>query len=169
MVHTEEFPLFVTTNVHSDYVDSVKWLGDLLLTKSTKGKMLLWGPDSARFKGAPLILHEYSSSDDQIWYIRMDVCVPLNLVAVGSKEGRVYVHSLGAGGTSEDAGDLKGKQTKLPTSIPVVLQHPKYVLVIRVILHVRTNTSRCVGVSRQCDKSPSATMLGTSCTAAITE
>ena len=43
-------PLYTTTLVHTDYVDSVKWVGDCLLTKSTKHRVALWSPDSMRFK-----------------------------------------------------------------------------------------------------------------------
>ena len=92
--YTEQYPLYSTSNVHDDYVDSVRWVGDLLLTKSTRNKIILWSPDACRFKGAALILQEYTMSDAYIWYIRMDVCIPLDIFAVGNKEGNVFVFSI---------------------------------------------------------------------------
>lgn len=43
-------PLYSTTSIHTDYVDSIKWVGDCLLTKSTKQRIVLWSPDSMRYK-----------------------------------------------------------------------------------------------------------------------
>lgn len=43
-------PLYTTNMIHTDYVDSVKWVGDCLLTKSTKQRVVLWSPDSMRYK-----------------------------------------------------------------------------------------------------------------------
>lgn len=39
------FPLFSTSRVHSNYIDCIRWWGDLLLSKSTEGKVTLWGKD----------------------------------------------------------------------------------------------------------------------------
>ena len=41
----EQFPLFSTAKVHSDYVDCVRWVGNLLVSKSTANKVVMWKPD----------------------------------------------------------------------------------------------------------------------------
>jgi WD40 repeat protein len=48
--YTQQLPIFSTTQVHDDYVDSVRWVGNCLLSKSTKNKVSLWTPDSGRYK-----------------------------------------------------------------------------------------------------------------------
>ncbi len=45
-----QIPLFSTTALHTDYVDSVRWVGDSILSKSTNGRIVLWTPDSLRYK-----------------------------------------------------------------------------------------------------------------------
>ena len=45
----EQMPLFSTTQVHKDYVDTVAWVGNLILTKSTSNRAALWAPDPDRY------------------------------------------------------------------------------------------------------------------------
>lgn len=45
-----QFPLYSTTQLHTDYVDCVRWVGDCLLTKSTNNRIVLWAPDAQRHK-----------------------------------------------------------------------------------------------------------------------
>ena len=43
-----QFPLFTSDRVHADYIDCVKLVGDLILSKSTANKLLLWKPNLSR-------------------------------------------------------------------------------------------------------------------------
>lgn len=88
-------PLFSTNRIHRGYVDSVKWVGDAVLSKSTNNRMVLWTPDANRYKGAPMILQEYVLRHCDIWFVRADVCIPLGLAAVGNNNGKVYLYSIG--------------------------------------------------------------------------
>ena len=156
----QQYPLFSTNTVHSDYVDSIKWVGDLILSKSTKNKVLLWGPDSSRAKDMALIVAEYNISNDHIWYIRMDVCIPLDIFAVGNKEGKCFVYSLSQNEGEEegriDEDDEEDEEETQITAIsrrtvqernrrersgskrttfsgPVLLHHPRYRIDIRTV------------------------------------
>ena len=48
--YTQQLPIYNTTQIHNDYVDSVCWVGNCLLSKSTKNKVVLWKPDADRYK-----------------------------------------------------------------------------------------------------------------------
>lgn len=48
--HLQPIPIYSTNQVHSDYVDSVRWFGNCLVTKSTKNRIVIWSPDSHRYK-----------------------------------------------------------------------------------------------------------------------
>eukprot|EP01039_Chlorochromonas_danica_P002752 gene2752-3005_t len=91
--YMEQAPLFSTERVHSGYVDSVKWMGDCVLSKSTNQRMVLWTPDAYRYKTAPLILRDYLVHYDNVWFLRSDVFIPLGLVAVGTPRGKVAIYS----------------------------------------------------------------------------
>lgn len=45
-----QVPLFSTTQVHNDYVDSVRWYGNCIISKSTKNRIAMWLPDADRCK-----------------------------------------------------------------------------------------------------------------------
>lgn len=92
----DQVPLFTTNQVHSDYVDCCLWYGNCLITKSTRNRIVLWSPDNHRYKNAPLILREMEMADTELWFVKFDVSVVLNLVALGNKLGKVYVFSLDA-------------------------------------------------------------------------
>ena len=47
---TLQFPAFNTDKVHTDYVDAVAWVGNMLLSKSTESQLTLWCPDPTRKK-----------------------------------------------------------------------------------------------------------------------
>jgi polycomb protein EED len=90
-----QIPLFSTNRMHSGYVDSVKWVGDCILSKSTQNRIVLWTPDTLRYKDATMILQEYTMHHGHVWFVKMSVCLPLGIFAVGSSKGRVYIFPLG--------------------------------------------------------------------------
>lgn len=88
-------PLYSTTRIHHGYVDSVKWVGDSMLSKSTNHRMVLWTPDADRYKQAPLIQMEYVLRKCDVWWARADVSIPLGIAAIGSTHGKVYLYPIG--------------------------------------------------------------------------
>ena len=86
---SQQDPLYSTNQVHMNYVDSVKWVGDFLLTKATGEAVTLWAPDSTRYAGAALILRTFHLPLFKIWYAQMDVFAPFDVFCVGNDDGRV--------------------------------------------------------------------------------
>lgn len=110
---------FSTHLVHSNYVDCVRWVGDLLLTKSVDSRILMWRPveDATRQRAAPQppgwfesstglsktlplypygtgdaeLLQQYVFADCSIWFMRFGLDLGCSTLAVGTVDGRVYV------------------------------------------------------------------------------
>lgn len=99
------FPTFSTSAVHSNYVDCVRWFGELVFSKSTDNRIVCWKPGGearldldekkTAYFGDPVTIlycHEYSKCD--IWYVRFSIDPTFNLMAVGNQDGTVYVWNL---------------------------------------------------------------------------
>jgi len=110
-------PLFSTMRVHGNYVDCVRWMGDLVLSKSVDNKILLWRPedDAKRAKDAIRVIQEYSFQDAAIWFIRFGLDFNMSLLTVGNQLGNVFVWEANA----------------FPTTLLAKLSHPTLKLPIR--------------------------------------
>ncbi len=89
--HFEQFPAFSTANVHVDYVDYVQWIGNMLVSKSTDSKLILWAPDTGTAKDAAVVLCEYEMKDANVWFVRGDVSPDASLLACGNQNGVLQV------------------------------------------------------------------------------
>ncbi|GHP11408.1 hypothetical protein PPROV_001013600 [Pycnococcus provasolii] len=106
-------PIFSTTKVHSNYIDCVRWFGDLLLSKSVDSKILLWRPDEkgpTKRRGDVRVLQEFQFEQCNLWFIRFSLDPRLRRLCIGNRVGTMFVWSVpgtrnggGAGaGTSDD-------------------------------------------------------------------
>ena len=41
-----------------------------------------------------MIVREFSIRDCELWFVRLDVCIPLDLIAVGNRTGKVITFKL---------------------------------------------------------------------------
>ncbi|KAL3674981.1 hypothetical protein V7S43_000906 [Phytophthora oleae] len=91
-----QFPAFCTSKVHADYVDCVRVVGDLILSKSTGNKVIFWKPNPSRGKDAVTVLREYHYKDADLWFMKFGLDSQLEVMAVGNKKGLVSVFDLDA-------------------------------------------------------------------------
>lgn len=64
-----QYPIFSTNQIHTEYVDSVCFVGNLILSKSaSNGKVALWIPDPLRYPVSQLLVHNSSNNTNFIQY-----------------------------------------------------------------------------------------------------
>jgi polycomb protein EED len=100
----EQMPYFSTNKVHTDYVDCVRFVGDLVLSKSTGGTVVLWKPEFTRtlrhgtskpthqrLPNEVIALREFTINKCDVWYIRFDTNVDCRMLAIGNTVGEIKV------------------------------------------------------------------------------
>jgi len=109
----DQMPFWITSKMHTDYVDCIAFVGDLILSKSTTNIVSLWKPifshsgetrsiesnsmSSKSSKDKLVHLLDYSVPDCGQWYIRFGVDSDCNLLAVGNCIGDIRVWEIGGG------------------------------------------------------------------------
>lgn len=108
------YPLFVASDVHANYVDCVRWNGDLIFSKSVDNEVVAWkwtqkpenGPmerdqpsSTAPFinhikQGSVDILQKYAVPECDIWFIRFTLNFASNLLAIGNRDGKVFLYDV---------------------------------------------------------------------------
>lgn len=112
-VHHIQQPVFVTSDIHTEYVDDVAWVGDLVVSKSTCCEVLLWKPDADIFRmaefgipAAPVegvtILRRFVYPNADVWFVHFGLHLQSGVLAVGNKVGAVFVWSLGLQGADAE-------------------------------------------------------------------
>lgn len=88
-----QFPVLVAV-VHSNYVDCTRWLGDFILSKSVDNEIVLWEPktkEQSPGEGSIDILQKYPVPECDIWFIKFSCDFHFNQLAIGNREGKVFV------------------------------------------------------------------------------
>ncbi|KAK9820413.1 hypothetical protein WJX72_010041 [[Myrmecia] bisecta] len=89
-------PSFSSDQIHGGlFVDCVRWLGDLVLSKSTDNRILLWRPTGGQFNGrrnsGHQLLQEFVMESAGWWWIRFGIDQRCTTLACGSTNGRIFV------------------------------------------------------------------------------
>lgn len=107
------FPKHATREIHRNYVDCVRWFGQVALSKSCENNIILWkiATDDKKEKSPFEIMHRFEVPDCEIWYIRFGLDHKMQFMALGNQVGKIFIWDL----TSEDV--FKNR--------PHTLTHPK--------------------------------------------
>ncbi|GMI22761.1 hypothetical protein TeGR_g10858, partial [Tetraparma gracilis] len=108
----EQFPVFSTNKVHTDYVDCVRYCGGAILSKSVTNVILMWEPvmTAAGVKdGLITPLREFVLSSCEVWFIRFNLDDQARWMAAGNRAGNVKVWSLWGEEEGLEGGGKKGK------------------------------------------------------------
>jgi polycomb protein EED len=100
----EQMPYFSTNKVHTDYVDCVRFVGDLVLSKSISDTVVLWKPEFTRtlrhgtskpthqrLPNEVIALREFTIDKCDVWFIRFDTNIDSRMLAVGNTVGEIKV------------------------------------------------------------------------------
>lgn len=107
----EHFPIFITRDVHQNYIDSVQWFGDLIFSKSCQSELVCWKPGTltetletimnSNTNRQPneheinvIILKEFTLKNCNLWFIRFCVDFNNSLLAYGNQNGELFVYKL---------------------------------------------------------------------------
>jgi len=114
----QQTPYLSTNKVHTDYVDCIQFIGDLILSKSVHNKVVLWKPlfekddntlssandnyvaknpeSSQRIPSSILLLREFSLSHCDNWFVRFHSPPPFHrILALGNHKGEVKIWEIG--------------------------------------------------------------------------
>ena len=94
------FPTFSTRKVHTDYVDCARWVGNLLISKSTNNRLILWRPSLGGEKQDVVILREYCMRGAEVcWFVRFGLTRDASQVVCGNSAGKVFVWDIDCDGS----------------------------------------------------------------------
>ena len=101
-----QYPLYSSSKIHENYVDSVLWFGNLIFSKSVDDRILLWaikekkdskdGDVDQRYKREAdvLVLNVLPFCDASIWFIKFSMDFHYTKLACGNHAGVVHVWSV---------------------------------------------------------------------------
>ncbi|GBB99209.1 hypothetical protein RclHR1_03450004 [Rhizophagus clarus] len=110
------YPIFTTTQLHNNYVDCVRWYGDLLMSRcAADATIVLWKPDvelvasdnsniTTVVVGGPAATNKQRTSFDiicelefnhcDIWFLRFGISYDYRILATGNQAGQIYLWKL---------------------------------------------------------------------------
>lgn len=89
------FPTFSTREIHSNYVDCVKWIGDLLVSKSCDESIIVWSIKNIRASKSKIYpLAKFCIKSCNIWFLKFDFNWDQKIIACGNLEGKILLWTI---------------------------------------------------------------------------
>lgn len=92
-----QFPAFTTRRVHTDYVDCVRWVGDLIMSKSIESSCTLWKPDTRRRPNSVCVLNTYRYDAGAYWFTKFCLNNDSTVMAIGGDTGSITLFDVDSG------------------------------------------------------------------------
>lgn len=107
----QHYPNFSTRHVHNNYIDSIQWFGDFLITKSCDENLVIWKPGKPsetldqlmlRFHHSEcdsnqlnvFIIRQFKLIQNDLWFIKFSLDLNELLLAIGNHQGHVFIYDL---------------------------------------------------------------------------
>ncbi|KAF7496268.1 Polycomb protein esc [Sarcoptes scabiei] len=118
---SQHYPNFSTRDVHYNYVDSVQWYNNFLITKSCEEKLVIWKPGTENETLDDLmrrthysdslesnlrnvvIIKQFDLIKNDLWFVKFAFDHNEFLLALGNHEGNLFIYDL----KSKDADDYR--------------------------------------------------------------
>ena len=84
----EQIPIFSTNQMHTDYVDCVQFIGDLLISKSTTNLLALWKTGT---KNGVIPLRDFPLTNCDVWFVRFHTDPLCQMLAIGNTKGEIKI------------------------------------------------------------------------------
>lgn len=85
-------PFYTCNTVHDNYIDSIKFNGNFIISKSVDGVVKEWLPLLNKEGDSFYMINSFKyNTKDKIWYVKLCFVETLNAVMVGNESGKVHL------------------------------------------------------------------------------
>ena len=85
-------PFFTCNTIHDNYIDSIKFNGNFIISKSVDGIVKEWLPLFNKEGDLFYIINTFHyMTKDKIWYVKLTYIDTLNTILVGNENGKVFL------------------------------------------------------------------------------